>query len=326
VARGEFQTPLASARGERYQLLQLLVTRWQLVGAMEFAIVDVFGPRPFTGNPLSVVTSADALTDDEMRHIAREFNQSETTFVVKPTRREADWRLRSFTASGSEVYGAGHNAMGAWWWLAESGKLALTQPETRFQQEIGDEVLPLDIVRDASGVREIRMYQSALAFGTEIAETGALMATLGLDPADRLAELPAQVVSTGVAHLMVPVMSRGAVDRAMADDKALLTVLQRADAEGCYVFSLDARDLDADAYARFFNPTVGLWEDPGTGTAAGPLACFLHHYKRAADHITIEQGHAMGRPSRIEVSLDGDAPCIIARCVTSAVGQLRIRQ
>jgi trans-2,3-dihydro-3-hydroxyanthranilate isomerase len=292
---------------------------------MEFAIVDVFGPRPFTGNPLSVVASSDELSDEEMRQIAREFNQSETTFVLRPSTSEADWRLRSFTASGSEVYGAGHNAMGAWWWLAESGKLALTQRETQFQQEIGDDILPLTVVRDDLGVSEIHMYQSAPSFGKEITDTNDLMAALGLQPGDPLRELPARVVSTGVAHLMVPLISRSAVDHALPDDKALLAVLRDAGAEGCYVFALDAHDLQADAYARFFNPTVGLWEDPGTGTAAGPLACYLHHYKRAASQVVIEQGHAMGRPSRIEISLAGDAPCIIARCVTSATGELRLR-
>ena len=77
-----------------------------------FCIIDVFAREPLSGNPLAVVAQAEHLDEPSMRRIAREFNQSETTFLLPPRRAEADWRLRSFTASGSEVFGAGHNALG----------------------------------------------------------------------------------------------------------------------------------------------------------------------------------------------------------------------
>jgi predicted PhzF superfamily epimerase YddE/YHI9 len=54
----------------------------------------------------------------------------------------------------------------------------------------------------------------------------------------------------------------------------LLPVLRGVEAEGCYVFAYDTENLGT-AYARFFNPTVGLWEDSATGTAAGPLCGYL---------------------------------------------------
>lgn len=76
-----------------------------------FGLVDVFAEFPLSGNPLAVVEGADALDDDVLRRIAREFNQAETTFVMRSV--AADWKLRSFTASGAEVFGAGHNALGA---------------------------------------------------------------------------------------------------------------------------------------------------------------------------------------------------------------------
>jgi len=66
--------------------------------------------------------------------------------VLPPTRPKADWRLRSFTAAGVEVFGAGgHNSLGAWWWLAEAGRLALNGRSTVFHQEIGERVLPVTI-------------------------------------------------------------------------------------------------------------------------------------------------------------------------------------
>ncbi len=74
-------------------------------------LIDVFAEAPLSGNPLAVVERADGLDDDALRRIAREFNQAETTFLMES--KLADWKLRSFTASGSEVFGAGHNALGA---------------------------------------------------------------------------------------------------------------------------------------------------------------------------------------------------------------------
>jgi hypothetical protein len=50
-----------------------------------FCFVDVFAIRPLTGNPLSLVTEADSLAEPQMHAIAREFNQSETTFLLRPS-------------------------------------------------------------------------------------------------------------------------------------------------------------------------------------------------------------------------------------------------
>ena len=101
-------------------------------------LIDVFADVPLSGNPLAVVEGADGLTDDTMRRIAREFNQAETTFLLKSDR--ADWKLRSFTASGAEVFGAGHNALGAWLWLGHHGQLGTLDAPQTFRQEIGPEV------------------------------------------------------------------------------------------------------------------------------------------------------------------------------------------
>jgi PhzF family phenazine biosynthesis protein len=117
------------------------------------------------------------------------------------------------------------------------------------------------------------------------------------------------VVSTGAGHLLVPVRDRAAVDRAAPDSARLAAVLKQAGGEGCYLYSPDPVDpSDAVAYTRFFNPTVGIAEDPATGTAAGPLVARLAAEGRipAEADVVVEQGHALGRPSRIRVSVAGD--------------------
>jgi trans-2,3-dihydro-3-hydroxyanthranilate isomerase len=114
--------------------------------SLPFFLVDVFADAPLTGNPLAVVADADEVDEQVMRSIAREFNQSETTFVLPSPREDVAWRLRSFTPGGVEVGGAGHNALGAWWWLAGAGHLSLSDGGNRFSQEIGGRVLPVEVI------------------------------------------------------------------------------------------------------------------------------------------------------------------------------------
>ncbi len=267
-------------------------------------LIDVFAESPFGGNPLAVVEDADGLSDAQMRRIAGEFNQAETTFLLKSDR--ADRKLRSFTASGAEVFGAGHNALGAWLWMGEHNQLGSLDTPTTFQQEIGDDVLPITLVKSDGRVHG-RMQQAALRLSTSLARTGALAAALGLDP-DDIAPLPAaRVADTGAAHLMVRLRDTRTVDRAAPSASALLAVLGSADAEGCYVYAFDPAAPDT-AYARFFNPTVGLWEDAATGTAAGPLCAYLgaEGLLNPSRTLVVEQGVKMGRRSLLQLRLTPD--------------------
>jgi PhzF family phenazine biosynthesis protein len=292
-----------------------------------FYLVDVFTTQPLSGNPLAVVTGGQALSFDTMQRIAREFNQSETTFILDPTRKDADWKLRSLTATGIEVFGAGHNALGAWWWLAESGQLRRDAGGGTFMQEIGEHVLPVEIEWNAGQPVSVAMTQGQPVNGTIVEDLPRLAQALGLRPEDLVTErVPAQVVSTGAPHLLVPVRSCDDVDRVQTNADALLAVLQAVHGQGCYVFSLEARTPDADAYARFFNPTLGIVEDPGTGSAAGPLACHLaaHGITQRDRAILIEQGHAIGRRSLIRARVTETAVQISGACATVAEGILKL--
>jgi trans-2,3-dihydro-3-hydroxyanthranilate isomerase len=295
---------------------------------LRFYIVDVFTHEPLAGNPLAVVTDAQGLDEVLMQRIAREFNQSETTFALPSTRPDADWQLRSFTPSGAEVFGAGHNALGAWWLLAEAGLLALDAPRTAFLQQIGDSVLPVEVaVSDAGRPTAIEMSQAPPSFGVVHEDLSALAAALNLAQGDLfLKGLKAQVVSTGATHLLVPVRDRQAVEHARPNAEHLGSLLRAVGGQGCYLFCLEPLDPAAIAYARFFNPSVNIWEDPATGSAAGPLACYLVARGIVEDctMIVVEQGHAMGRPSRIEVCVRGGDVWISGSAVVVADGNLRL--
>ena len=197
--------------------------------SLPFYFVDVFADAPLTGNPLAVVAEADDVDEEVMRAIAREFNQSETTFVLTTSRQDVSWRLRSFTPTGVEVGGAGHNALGAWWWLAASGRLGLGDGRTSFTQEIGDRVLPVEILAESGRPRAVLMEQEAPTVGEEVADLEELAAALGLDASDLGNDLPARVVSTGAPHLLVQARMRASVDRATPEPRRLAAVLSTVD-------------------------------------------------------------------------------------------------
>jgi len=315
-------------------------------GAVPFYFVDVFAVRPLTGNPVAIVPDADQLTEAQMQGIAREFNQSETTFVLPPGLPGATVRLRSFTPIGAEVFGAGHNALGAWLWLALADRLpagaiapgggqddgdpagpALAgQDPVSLAQHIGGDVLPVRVQRAESGAVVVSMDQSPPQFGSIVGDRGALAAALGLREDDLVPDDPAQVVDTGAGHLLVSLRDRGAVDRAAPHAAPLAAVLASVGGEGCYLYTRERPEGDdAAAYARFFNPVMGIAEDPATGTAAGPLAALLVRQGHVeAGPAVIEQGHALGRPSRIHVRASGPAVTVSGSGLISAEGVLHL--
>ncbi|TPQ19254.1 PhzF family phenazine biosynthesis protein [Streptomyces sporangiiformans] len=306
-----------------------------------YALVDVFSDEPLQGNPLALVPDADELPQELMPRIAREFNQAETTFLLSPTRPGADWRLRSFTAAGVEVFGAGHNALGAWWWLAAIGRLGHRE-DRPWHQQLGSEVLEVGIAGGPDGLVDVTLRQRAAEYGQELTDRTALARALGVDDEDLGAGggdrgaggggigagggLPvAQVVSTGAAHLLVGLRGRAAVDAAAPDAARLRALLPGVGGQGVYLYALDPAEPGADVHARFVNPVAGITEDPATGSAAGPLACLLRrHGPAVGDRVTIAQGHALDRPSRIQVTFADDVPSVTGRAALAAEGTLRL--
>jgi trans-2,3-dihydro-3-hydroxyanthranilate isomerase len=289
-----------------------------------FFFVDVFSDRPLEGNPLTVVPRAENLSESTMIRIAREFNQSETTFLLPPTRPQADWRLRSFTPAGKEAFGVGHHTLGAWWWLAETGTLQLGDSGGRFTQEIGDRLLAVSIACNEGELVSVANSQASPEFGRICSDLAELAAALHISITDLGTDaLPAQVVSP---HLLVPIRNRAAIDKARPDFPRLGAILHALEGEGCYLFTLDTVLDGSIAHARFFNPTLGIAEDVATGSAAGPLACQLvaHHLAKDESTLQIEQGYAMGRPSLIRVHVSGNAVQISGRAFISGKGNLRV--
>ena len=164
-----------------------------------FCFVDVFARQPLTGNPLSLVPDADDLDQAQMRAVAREFNQSETTFLLRPSLPGATVRLRSFTPAGAEVGGAGHNALGAWVWLEAAGRLSADElssgqpgagqpgaggPGQGLAQELAGRVLPVEVIRPPGKPAEVWLDQAPPQLGATVSDRSGLAAGLGLTETD----------------------------------------------------------------------------------------------------------------------------------------------
>ena len=136
----------------------------------------------------------------------------------------------------------------------------------------------------------------------------AVAAALGLGALDVAPKLPVQQVSCGVPYLIVPLRSREAVDQATSDASALRRLAASTGIDlPIFLFAMSPPGSPDTAYSRMFAPAFGITEDPATGGASGPLGCYLvrHHLASgdAALRIISVQGVAMGRPSRVHVSI-----------------------
>jgi trans-2,3-dihydro-3-hydroxyanthranilate isomerase len=294
---------------------------------LRFAFVDAFADRPLPGNSLAVVPLSETLDDPTMQRVAGELNQITTTFILPPRHAFADWSLRSFTAAGHEVFGAGHNSLGAWWWLAKSGNLVLGEGRNHFTQEIGGELLPVEVRCEQRQPATIGLTHPSTKYGTVCEDLPKLADALGVEIEDIMLSLPAQVISTGIAHLLVPLTDREIVAKAKPDPQRLRRILETVEGEGCYLYSLaDSESPCSVAHARFFDGTLGMVEEAATGTAAVPLACLLLKYGivMSGKTVFIEQGCEMECPCLLEVEVDNDVFRLVGRGITIREGALHV--
>lgn len=276
-----------------------------------FVQADVFTEVVFGGNPLAVFPEADGLSDDEMQKIAREMNLSETAFVLHPTAKDADVRVRFFTPA-TELPFAGHPTIGTHVVLASEGRYQISGPVTRIFQQVGVGVLPVDLITDGNGVTDRAvMTQGEARHGSIFEDKARLAKALGLEPADIHPDLPAQVYSTGLPGLIVPITTLAAMGRITLDVGPFNDICRSMSVTGAEVFTAETVDRAHHVHVRNFDPLVGVYEDPATGSMAGALGAYLlakdvipYEYEASTTHMVIEQGYEMGRRSLIEVEVD----------------------
>jgi trans-2,3-dihydro-3-hydroxyanthranilate isomerase len=161
------------------------------------------------------------------------------------------------------------------------------------------------------------MTQRLPVFGATIPDPERMAAALSLSPAAVAGTgLPVQIVSCGVPFLYVPLTTRMAVDSVVVDAKGLAAVFAEASMppHGVFVFSAEPGDTRATVYSRMFAPELGITEDPATGSASGPLGCYLVKYKVVqpdkSESMISFQGAKMGRPSHVHIAIGLDQDLI----------------
>ena len=273
-----------------------------------FSQVDVFGSIALDGNPLAVVHDADGLEADQMQRFARWTGLSETTFLLPPTDKAADYRVRIFTPQ-DELPFAGHPTLGsAYAWLTAGGQ---PREEGQVVQECG------------AGLVRVRHDRQGLAFAAppltrfepvddDLLEQ--IAAGLGLR---RLDVLDASWLVNGPQWIGV---------RLAGAEQVLSVSPNAAVLAGLEIGLVGAHPDDSElAYeVRALLPGQSVPEDPVTGSLNAGLAYWLIGQGIVPHHYVASQGTLLGRAGRIQVDLEGDDLWIGGRVMTTVSGQVSL--
>jgi trans-2,3-dihydro-3-hydroxyanthranilate isomerase len=271
-----------------------------------FRIVNVFTREqgPFTGNPLCVFENGVGLSSEEMQALARQFNLSETTFILPSTRANA--RVRIFTPAYEMAF-AGHPTLGT---AHVCRALKLGADSLVLEMQAG--LIPVRAGGD-------RWTLSALAATSRELDVprGALAAALGLETQD-IGERPLWV-KAGKEQLVVPLTSTDAVRRAAPSSESMAKIVSEDGLSMAYVFCLSGKrdggpaHIRDQALARFFFPVgAAILEDPATGSATANFGAWCLSMKRALPvHLQISQGEFVGRPSTLYLDVNRESQVFV---------------
>ena len=276
---------------------------------LEFYTLDVFTDQRFAGNPLAVVLNADALSSEQMLAITREFNLSETVFVLKPDNPAHSARVRIFTPA-SEMPFAGHPTVGTAALLAELRAEEVggsSSALVTLEEQIGLVRVGLRTPDDGATFAEFDAPKLPEEVG-KAASRDDLAAALGLMPAEiGFANHRPAVFSSGPVFTFVPVSSIDAVGRAAPNMAHWDSALGGDGGGAAFVYCSETLHTSCDYHARMFAPGHGVLEDPATGSAAVGFAGVIAKFDAppsGSHKKQIEQGLEMGRPSFIALSLE----------------------
>jgi len=284
---------------------------------MRYLHYDVFTDRRFEGNQLAVFHDASGLSTAQMQTITKEMNFSECTFILPAEAAGTDVRMRIFTP-GIELPMAGHPTIGSTFALAERGVIKPGQASFVFGLGVGPTQVELSWEDDRLSFAW--MDQRLPQYREPMSPAGEIIRAVGLKPSSvEELGLPIEEISCGAAFLIIPVQSREAVDHAEADLAAMRRLKSAFPGGhvGALFFAVESGEADVFAYSRMFAPSAGVIEDPATGGAAGPLACYMVRHRlvppeRIHDFVNL-QGVAMGRPSRVHMRIAQDNGGAITR-------------
>jgi len=287
----------------------------------DFVTLDVFTDRMFGGNPLAVLPDARGLTAEQMQAIAREFNYSETTFVLPPESEDNTRKVRIFTRM-SEIPFAGHPNVGTAVALARLNLLGEVVASQRILFEEGAGVVSLFLHGNVDKIDAAEFIAPVInQFEDQVPAEEAAKA-LGLAPDKIVSEHHEPcVLSVGVRFLYVELKDLEALAAAEAAQGPVTRISVRRGLDGVftYVRGADKTQNGVDIRARVFAPVHGVMEDPATGSANAGLANLLASLNPEPDATlewSVAQGIEMGRPSRLHLAAERRAGEVVEVRVT----------
>jgi PhzF family phenazine biosynthesis protein len=265
--------------------------------------VDAFAETPLTGNPAGVVLDASTLTDQQMQTIAREMSVSETAFVLPASMPGADMRIRWFSPQ-AEVPLCGHATIASFHALAEEGMHGMKAPGTyAFKLETKSGILPVTVEKNATG--------TDVFFGLSVPEFSRagqykldLMRILNIKQEEFEPRMPIVVAQ----NIYVPIRRLHTIFAMKPNFFAMSQFLTNRDLSGICVFTTETIDPTSSVHSRYFAPTIGINEDPVTGSANGPLGVYLFEHgniEQSGETLKFigEQGDAIGRKGRVAIHI-----------------------
>jgi trans-2,3-dihydro-3-hydroxyanthranilate isomerase len=269
------------------------------MNSLQYRHVDVFSNKPFSGNGLTVFIAEKEMAASEMQMLTQEMRQFESIFIF-PTTRPDTFRARIFTME-EELDFAGHPVLGAACVLHEK----LSKDDTaEWQIELNAKTVPVRTNRSGANF-QATMEQGRPEFGQIVSGSrrDELLSALNLSKDDLENDLPMEIVSTGLAYLIVPV--RRNLENAKIIAPNFEAQLAEVGAKFVYVFQLSR--LEGRTWDNF-----GLVEDIATGSAAGPTGAYLvkHGIFQDETEMVLNQGSFLNRPSKLFVKAVGNAETV----------------
>jgi trans-2,3-dihydro-3-hydroxyanthranilate isomerase len=285
---------------------------------LKFHTLDVFTTRKFAGNPLAVVLDADHLTTEQMQTICKEFNLSETTFVMKPGDPANTAKMRIFFPGGEMPF-AGHPTLGTAVLLGELYGLS----EIRFELKAG--LTPVKLSPNGSGI----FTAPVVPFHVDVRlpNIEATAQALNLEPSDiGFDDHKLAMLQGGPSFFYVPVKTRAALEKSQVRQPywAELLAPLGGSTDAAYIYTRGGDAAHTNFRARMYAPSGGIPEDPATGSATALLAAQLlsaEHLKDGTHIWHLEQGYEMGRPSDLRLEADVKA----AKLLSVRVGGQAVR-
>ncbi len=270
-----------------------------------YCTLDVFTACPLLGNPLACVVDAEGLDEAQMQQMARWFNLSETSFLLPPTDPQADYRVRIFTPGG-ELPFAGHPTLGS----CHAGLQPGGQPKApgRVVQQCG------------IGLVEVRQSERLAFNAPPLCRTGPVtgpereqaLQSLGLETV-----LDLEWIDNGPGWMAARLGSAAEV-LALQPDFARMQGLKLG------VIGPQAPGSDTQFEVRAFVPTLGVPEDPVTGSLQAGLARWLMGAGLAPSSYVAAQGFALGRAGRVFVEREGAAIWVGGDVLALVQGELTL--